>query len=302
MTAFPKHGEGRVDDHPLPRPNRGRPRPCKKIGQRLCVFMPCHDDTHASLSLTERDGRLLFKCHAGCEQVDLVAEFRRRGRLNSAGPEKAQKQAASLRPSPMSTNPATFSMRSSAMSRSNGARTATAVGYGSSATPAACFIACRSCLMTSRPSGRLSLSRVSAKSPCCAAGTSRRRVILAAVGASGRPNFRNISETPMSFCCPTMTRWAASTSRMLPRLRGRWRQRARARPARSRPQGRCRQLGGGRGNGRPVARAGREQCAGMAQRPDRAVRDRRNPGSRRLRGAGRCGAEISARRVERHFL
>jgi putative DNA primase/helicase len=49
---------------------------------------PCHDDTRASLSLTERDGKLLFKCHANCDQRVLVAEFKRRGWLNGADPDK----------------------------------------------------------------------------------------------------------------------------------------------------------------------------------------------------------------------
>jgi putative DNA primase/helicase len=50
---------------------------------------PCHDDQHASLSLSAgRDGKLLFRCHAGCDQEQLVDEFKKRGWLNGAGPDR----------------------------------------------------------------------------------------------------------------------------------------------------------------------------------------------------------------------
>jgi len=53
---------------------------------------PCHDDQHASLSLREgRDGKLLFRCHAGCDQAQLVDEFKRRGWLNDASTERDRK-------------------------------------------------------------------------------------------------------------------------------------------------------------------------------------------------------------------
>ena len=42
---------------------------------------PCHDDGKASLSIDEKDGKLLFKCMAGCEQSDVFAEIKRRGYL-----------------------------------------------------------------------------------------------------------------------------------------------------------------------------------------------------------------------------
>ena len=35
-------------------------------GTAIC---PAHHDRHPSLSITERDGKLLVKCHAGCEQA-----------------------------------------------------------------------------------------------------------------------------------------------------------------------------------------------------------------------------------------
>jgi hypothetical protein len=56
----------------------------KKSGDGYMCSCPCHDDKHASLHITERNGKLLFKCHAGCGQPELVAEFRKRGWLNGA--------------------------------------------------------------------------------------------------------------------------------------------------------------------------------------------------------------------------
>jgi putative DNA primase/helicase len=68
----------------------------KKSGSEYVCSCPCHDDKHASLSLTERNGKLLFHCHAGCDKADLVAEFKRRGWLNGAAknsPKSVEKVA-----------------------------------------------------------------------------------------------------------------------------------------------------------------------------------------------------------------
>src|SRR5262249_45039561 len=40
---------------------------------------PAHDDTHASLSVSERDGKTLVKCHAGCSQDKLITALRTGG-------------------------------------------------------------------------------------------------------------------------------------------------------------------------------------------------------------------------------
>jgi hypothetical protein len=61
----------------------------RKIADGYACSCPCHDDQHASLSLTQKPGGLmLFYCHAHCLQDDLVAEFKRRGYLNGAGTSK----------------------------------------------------------------------------------------------------------------------------------------------------------------------------------------------------------------------
>lgn len=43
------------------------------------VHCPAHADDHPSLSVTERDGRLLVHCHAGCPQEAVVEALRERG-------------------------------------------------------------------------------------------------------------------------------------------------------------------------------------------------------------------------------
>ena len=40
---------------------------------------PAHNDRSPSLSMTERDGRVLVHCHAGCAQADVIAALRGRG-------------------------------------------------------------------------------------------------------------------------------------------------------------------------------------------------------------------------------
>ncbi len=40
---------------------------------------PAHADRRPSLSITERDGKLLVKCHAGCDQALVIAVLRARG-------------------------------------------------------------------------------------------------------------------------------------------------------------------------------------------------------------------------------
>ncbi len=43
-------------------------------GTARCV---AHDDRHPSLSITERDGKLLVKCHAGCSQEAVCESLKR---------------------------------------------------------------------------------------------------------------------------------------------------------------------------------------------------------------------------------
>lgn len=53
---------------------------------------PAHDDNHASLSLTVKDGKILLHCHAGCVQATVIAALKARG-LWATKPAAAQSKA-----------------------------------------------------------------------------------------------------------------------------------------------------------------------------------------------------------------
>ncbi|MBI4515348.1 MAG: hypothetical protein HY699_05975, partial [Deltaproteobacteria bacterium] len=50
-----------------------------RSGGGWLVRCPAHDDRTPSLSVTERDGRLLVRCHAGCNQSVVIEALRARG-------------------------------------------------------------------------------------------------------------------------------------------------------------------------------------------------------------------------------
>jgi RecA-family ATPase len=54
----------------------GRPT---RAGRDWMCLCPAHDDHNPSLSITERDGKTLVICRAGCDQDLVIAELRRRG-------------------------------------------------------------------------------------------------------------------------------------------------------------------------------------------------------------------------------
>jgi len=51
----------------------------RRSGNSWQARCPAHDDRNPSLSLTERDGRLLVHCHAGCSQEAVIEALRERG-------------------------------------------------------------------------------------------------------------------------------------------------------------------------------------------------------------------------------
>ena len=58
----------------------------RKVGNNWIACCPAHDDSKPSLSICHaRDGTVLVRCHAGCEQSDVIAALRSRG----LWPEKA---------------------------------------------------------------------------------------------------------------------------------------------------------------------------------------------------------------------
>ena len=51
----------------------------RRSGRGYVARCPEHDDRLPSLTITERDGRVLVHCHAGCSQVDVIGALRARG-------------------------------------------------------------------------------------------------------------------------------------------------------------------------------------------------------------------------------
>jgi hypothetical protein len=52
----------------------------RKAGGGWVARCPAHDDREPSLSISDSDnGKVLVRCHAGCDQVQVIAELRLRG-------------------------------------------------------------------------------------------------------------------------------------------------------------------------------------------------------------------------------
>ena len=51
----------------------------RKVGQGWTARCPAHDDREPSLSIRDTDGKVLVRCHAGCDQRDVIAALKARG-------------------------------------------------------------------------------------------------------------------------------------------------------------------------------------------------------------------------------
>ena len=51
----------------------------RKIGRGWMARCPAHDDRKPSLSIRDENGKVLFHCHAGCRQEQVIAALRARG-------------------------------------------------------------------------------------------------------------------------------------------------------------------------------------------------------------------------------
>ncbi len=51
----------------------------RKAGQGWMARCPAHDDRDPSLSVREVDGKVLVRCHTGCDQRDVIAALKKRG-------------------------------------------------------------------------------------------------------------------------------------------------------------------------------------------------------------------------------
>jgi hypothetical protein len=56
-----------------------------KHGNYWTASCPAHQDTHPSLSVTEKNGKILFKCHKGCDQDQIVENLKAIGAWSDNG-------------------------------------------------------------------------------------------------------------------------------------------------------------------------------------------------------------------------
>jgi Family of unknown function (DUF5906)/Domain of unknown function (DUF6371) len=63
----------------------GRGREVKLGPDAYNTLCPCHNDAGPSLSIKEKGGKLLFYCHAGCKQSEVLSELTRLGLLPKKG-------------------------------------------------------------------------------------------------------------------------------------------------------------------------------------------------------------------------
>jgi putative DNA primase/helicase len=58
----------------------------RKAGAAWMARCPAHDDREPSLPITEgENGKMLVRCHAGCDQRDVIEALRSRGLCENAG-------------------------------------------------------------------------------------------------------------------------------------------------------------------------------------------------------------------------
>lgn len=66
----------------------------RRVGKGWMARCVSHQDKSPSLSITERGGKVLFFCHAGCPQRDVLAGLRARGLWPLAKPLSASERRA----------------------------------------------------------------------------------------------------------------------------------------------------------------------------------------------------------------
>lgn len=76
----------------------------RKVGQGWTARCPAHDDREPSLSIRDADGKVLVRCHAGCDQRDVIAALKARGlwdgKERSSLPKPSRRKVSSPRPDP----------------------------------------------------------------------------------------------------------------------------------------------------------------------------------------------------------
>lgn len=77
----------------------------RKVGQGWTARCPAHDDREPSFSIRDADGKVLVRCHAGCDQRDVIAALKARGlwdgkeRLSLSKPSRRKVSSPRLDPS-----------------------------------------------------------------------------------------------------------------------------------------------------------------------------------------------------------
>ncbi len=78
----------------------------RKAGRTWMACCPAHEDREPSLSITEaKDGKVLVRCHAGCDQRDVIAALRSRGVWHAAGWHEGESPRHSGRETPAVPDP-----------------------------------------------------------------------------------------------------------------------------------------------------------------------------------------------------
>ncbi len=76
----------------------------RKVGQGWTARCPAHDDREPSLSIRDADGKVLVRCHAGCDQREVIAALKARGlwdgKERSTNWKPSRRKVSSLRPDP----------------------------------------------------------------------------------------------------------------------------------------------------------------------------------------------------------
>jgi putative DNA primase/helicase len=93
----------------------------RRVGRAWMARCPAHDDREPSLSIREtKDGKVLVRCHAGCDQQRVIAVLRARGIWSNAGRHQGRMIASQPR----------------AVDRGDAKRMQAALGLWGAATPA----------------------------------------------------------------------------------------------------------------------------------------------------------------------
>src|SRR4029077_3161548 len=67
----------------------------RKAGGGWTARCPAHDDRTPSLSIRDADdGKVLIRCHAGCDQEQVIATLRSRGLWTESGPRRFKRLAS----------------------------------------------------------------------------------------------------------------------------------------------------------------------------------------------------------------